>query len=109
MQTHWGGTQSSRDGRECFALLPRELRCAVYIACTHWAQALGPAPGQATKFLLAFNVPEDELAPAPDVAAAPEEAAWRDLHELLAEAEGQPVAGNQLVAVLRQLQQLFKR
>lgn len=81
-------------------------------------QALGPLPGHSTNFLLAFDVTERDLAPsaaaaadgaAAAAAAVPTEAVWRSLQELLAESEGQAVHGNQLVAVLKQLQHVFKR
>lgn len=72
------------------------------------AQALGPLPGQSTKFLLAFEVPEGDLVHRASPAVATE-VAWQPLGTLLEESEGHAVHGNQLVAVLRQLQQLFKR
>ena len=73
-------------------------------------QALGPLPGQSTKFLLAFDVSETALCPsADDAAVGTTETSWHDLHLLFAECEGQAVHGNQLVAVLKQLQQLLKR
>lgn len=73
--------------------------------------ALGPEPRVSTKFFMAFNVPEVPLVPADEALAAQgaQAASWEDLQGLLEETAGQPVAGNQLVAVLRQLQSMAKR
>ncbi|GAB4813025.1 hypothetical protein N2152v2_000071 [Parachlorella kessleri] len=96
--------------------------------------ALGPLPGQSTRFLLAFDLPQQDLQPgnsnaaysqpsqspaaggsasepgtAEAAKAAPARASWFDLAQLIAEQQGQPPSDNQLTAVVQQLQQLFKR
>ncbi|PRW32559.1 glutamate decarboxylase alpha [Chlorella sorokiniana] len=73
--------------------------------------ALGPEARASTKFFMAFNVPEVTLVPAEGALGAQgaEAASWEDLQSLLEETADQPVAGNQLVAVLRQLQGMIKR
>ena len=94
-------------------------------ACTPVVGSEGPQQG--TPSLLGPAVacpppptpPAIPFAPAPQAPLVPAEgalgaqgaeaASWEDLAALLEETADQPVAGNQLVAVLRQLQGMLKR
>ncbi|KAL4421666.1 hypothetical protein ABPG77_001207 [Micractinium sp. CCAP 211/92] len=80
------------------------LDLAEYLCSQPVIHALGPEPKASTKFFLAFNVPEQALSSSDEG-----QAAWEELQPLLEDAAGQQVAGNQLVAVLRQLQGMLKR
>ncbi|KAL4421256.1 hypothetical protein ABPG75_010547 [Micractinium tetrahymenae] len=79
------------------------LDLADYLCSQPVIHALGPEPKASTKFFMAFNVPEES------VLGGEARASWEELQPLLEEAASQQVAGNQLVAVLRQLQGMIKR
>lgn len=82
------------------------LDLADYLCSQPVIHALGPEPRASTKFFLAFNVPEQPLAGGEGGEGG---AAWEELQPLLEDAASQQVAGNQPVAVLRQLQGMLKR
>lgn len=80
------------------------LDLADFLCSQPVVHALGPEPKASTKFFLAFNVPEQPLP-----GGEGQVATWEELQPLVEGAANQPVAGNQLVAVLRQLQGMLKR